>query len=62
MKAAFQKLGFNVSLAEIRKAISAHDMGKDGTIDYEEFKVIFGFKSQPEETQPVVPKPISKSK
>lgn len=50
MKAAFQKLGFNVSLAEIRKAISAHDMGKDGTIDFEEFKVIFGFKSQLEET------------
>ncbi len=39
MKAAFQKLGFNVSLAEIRKAISAHDMGKDGTIDFEEFRL-----------------------
>jgi len=51
MKMAFQKLGFNVPLTEIRKAISAHDLGKDGTIDFEEFKVIFGLSLQPEKTQ-----------
>lgn len=42
MKVAFQKLGFDVPLTEIRNAIKKHDLGKDGSIDYEEFKVIFG--------------------
>ena len=41
-------------LAEIKKAISAHDSGKDGMIDFEEFKIIFRLSLQPEETQPVV--------
>jgi Ca2+-binding EF-hand superfamily protein len=56
MRVAFQKLGFNVPLAEIRKAISAHDSGKDGMIDFEEFKIIFRLSLQPEEeSKPVVP-------
>lgn len=43
-------------LAEIRKAISAHDSGKDGMIDFEEFKIIFRISLQPvEEPKPVVP-------
>jgi len=45
-----------VPLAEIRKAISAHDSGKDGMIDFEEFKIIFRLSLQPvEEPKPVVP-------
>jgi Ca2+-binding EF-hand superfamily protein len=42
LKFAFSKLGFEVPKSEIQETMRKYDIGNDGTIDFEEFMMIFG--------------------
>ena len=38
---AFKKLGKEVTLDEVKAMIRQHDAGKDGGLDFEEFRAVF---------------------
>lgn len=46
MRLAFQKLGYELSRNEIHAMMKKHDVGMNGTLEFEEFKILFGLEDK----------------